>query len=65
MPVGCTLMGKGIQIIFKDGTKDWFDPCDGVYIRTGDVSWITRELQEYSIKVDDIESISTYETEMD
>ena len=56
-------MTKGIKVVFKDGTVDYFDPCDEIYIRTGYVSKIDGAPFEYAIKVDEIADLSTYKVE--
>ena len=48
---------KGIKIIFKDGNYEWYSPCDSIMIDNGEC--------QYEIKVDEIESIKTYEMDND
>ena len=46
-------MDKGIEVVFKDGKVDWYDPCDEIIIDNG--------IHQYKLKVDNIESLTTYE----
>jgi len=44
---------KGIKVELKDGTVEYYDPCDEIQIYNG--------LNIYSIKVANIKSIEEYE----
>ena len=44
---------KGIKIILKDGTIDYYDPCEYIQIDNGEYV--------YKIKAEEIVSIETYE----
>lgn len=46
-------MTKGIEVKFKSGKVDWYDPCDEIIIDNG--------ANQYKLKVDEIESLNTYE----
>lgn len=56
-------MAKGIEFIFTDGTKDWYDPVDldTGFIDTGHSYVITVGAYEYLVEKDLVKAIRYYD----
>lgn len=58
-------MKRGISIIYKNGSKDWFDPVNSE-VRDGDTLTITIENgYRYNINMKDVSVMSYYDLEED
>lgn len=56
-------MPQGIAIIYKNGSKDWFDPVINE-VRNGDILTITIENgYTYGINMQDVVNMSYYDIE--
>jgi len=52
---------QGIVVIYKDGTKDWFDPVSETKIEDDNLTITIENGNEYSINLENIQFVSFYD----